>query len=408
MKPDSNKNLRLNIFTIILLNLIVNIVNFGLSINLLATAQSNTTNALEIPAHDPLLPPPNIERDLSPLEIRRIRREITNINQQATTELGNGNPEIAFQLWFRELRLQRALGIKEEITALGRIGGIAWQQNRGVQLRTIAERLIVIEQEAQTENNFNSEFLSTIALAYQQVKYLDSAINIYQIILKEIRQQEDVVAEQKNLEVLGKLYLAQFDYLPAASIYEELVTLVENNLTKEENKQSLETYLVELVEIYHHLKQPEAAIKIKKQLIDQYIMEGKITSIATLKISLGNDYQNLEQPQLASQSYQEAYTLASSLQQVALATDALNQLAILYQQENQLELAIATYQQLIDTSEKANNFYGLMNAYDSLGNIYLEIKDYSQALASFEAGLAIAKSINYRVDYFTDKIQQFN
>lgn len=405
MKPDCNNSFKLNLFTIIGLNLIVNIVDLG-SIQLLATAQTNNTNSLEIPLDDPLLPSPKINRDLSPLEIRRVKQEVTKINQEATAELAIGNQELAFQLWFRELRLQRALGREAEVIALGRIGNIAWQQNRGLELREIAERLITIEQKAQTENNLNNEFLNAIGVAYQQIKYLDQAINIYKIILEEVRKQNDLVAEQNNLELLGKLYLAKFDYLSAALIYEELLTLVQNNLAREENSKRIETYLIELVEIYHRLEQPEAAIKSQKQLIDQYITEGRINSVATLKIAVGNDYQNLQQPQLASQYYQEAYTLAQSLQQVALAADALTQLAILYQQENQLQLAISTYQQLIDTEQKADNFYGLMNAYDNLGNIYLEIEDYSQALVSFEAGLAIAESLNYRIDYFIDKIQQ--
>lgn len=405
MKPDCNNSFKLNLFTIIGLNLIVNIVDLG-SIQLLATAQTKNTNSLEIPLDDPLLPSPKINRDLSPLEIRRVKQEVTKINQEATAELARGNQELAFQLWFRELRLQRALGREAEVIALGRIGNIAWQQNRRLELREIAERLIAIEQKAQTENNLNNEFLNAIGVAYQQIKYLDQAINIYKIILEEARQQNDLVAEQNNLELLGKLYLAKFDYLSAALIYEELLTLVQNNLAREENSKRIETYLLELVEIYHRLEQPEAAIKSQKQLIDQYITEGRINSVATLKIAVGNDYQNLEQPQLASQYYQEAYTLAQSLQQVALAADALTQLAILYQQENQLQLAISTYQQLIDTEQKADNFYGLMNAYDNLGNIYLEIEDYSQALVSFEAGLAIAESLNYRIDYFIDKIQQ--
>ena len=405
MKPDCNNSFKLNLFTIIGLNLIVNIVDLG-SIQLLATAQTNNTNSLEIPLDDPLLPSPKINRDLSPLEIRRIKQEVTKINQEATAELARGNQELAFQLWFRELRLQRALGREAEVIALGRIGNIAWQQNRGLELREIAERLITIEQKAQTENNLNNEFLNAIGVAYKQIKYLDQAINIYKIILEEARQQNDLVAEQNNLELLGKLYLAKFDYLSAALIYEDLLTLVENNLAREENSERIETYLLELVEIYHRLEQPEAAIKSQKQLIDQYITEGRINSVATLKIAVGNDYQNLQQPQLASQYYQEAYTLAQSLQQVALAADALTQLAILYKQENQLQLAISTYQQLIDTEQKADNFYGLMNAYDNLGNIYLEIEDYSQALVSFEAGLAIAESLNYRIDYFVNKIQQ--
>ena len=397
--------MRTAIISIIWVNLIVNIFNLGVT-NLLATAQTSPGNSLETPLEDPLIPPPNIQRDLSAFEIRRIEQEIVKINQQATTELNLGNQQLAFQLWFREIKLQRALGRKSEVIALGRIGNIAWQQNRGIELREIAQRLITIEEQAATENSFNNDLLNAIGLSYQEIKYLDRAVNIYKIILLEARQQKDLVAEKKNLEQLGKLYLARFDYLSAASIYEELLTLVKNDLATKENDQLLEPYLINLIEIYHHLKQPESAIKNQQQLIDQYLIQGKISFIARLKIAVGNNYQNLQEPQLATQYYQEAYTLAQSLGQLALAADALNQLGRLYQEENQSELAIAIYLQLIDVEQKANNFYGLLNAYDNLGNLYLKIEAYPEALASFEAGLAVAKSFNYRTNYFTNKIQQ--
>lgn len=400
MKSNHNNNFQLNIFTVIGLNLILTVFTLG-SIQFLTTAQNNTNNSLEIPFTDPLIP--TTDRNLSPLETKRIEREIIKINQQATTELSLGNQELAFKLWFRELRLQRALGREAEITALGRIGNIAWQQNRGVELREIAQRLIAIEQEAVNPNNLDDNFLSAIGLAYQKIKYFEKAINIYQKILKQARQQNDVVAETANLEQLGKLYLAKFDYSPAASTYEELLNLVQHN---KGNSQVIEVYLLNLIEIYQRLEQPEAAIKHQKTLLDKYISEGKIYSVAKLQIALGNNYQSLEQTQLASQYYQEAYTLAHSLQQLALAADSLTHLGKLYQQENQLELAIAIYQQLIDTEHQANDFYGVMDAYDNLGNIYLEREEYSQALAAFEAGLEIAKSFNYRINYFVNKIEQ--
>ena len=298
------------------------------------------------------------------------------------------------------------MGRKSEVIALGRIGNIAWEQNRGTELREIAQRLITIEEQAATEDNFNNDFLDAIGLSYQQIKYLDRAVSIYQITLQEARQQNDLVREKNNLEQLGKLYFARFDYSSAASIYEELLTLVKNDLVTKENDPLLEPYLINLVEIYHHLKQPESAIKNQQQLIDQYLTQGKISAIPRLKIAVGNNYQNLQQSQLASQYYQEAYTLAQSLRQVAVAADALTELGRLYQQDNQPELAIAIYLQLINLEQKANNFYGLLNAYDNLGNLYLKIEAYPEALASFKAGLAVAESLDYRTNYFVDKIQQ--
>ncbi len=64
-----------------------------------------------------------------------------------------------------------------------------------------------------------------MAKAYQQVRYLDKAINIYQQLLVNSKKADDLIAEQKNLEILGELYLARFDYQESADIYQELLDL---------------------------------------------------------------------------------------------------------------------------------------------------------------------------------------
>ncbi len=405
MKKKYSNIFKIDIWATIFLNIIVNII-FINSIDSLASAESITHNSLEKPLVDPLIPYTNLQRDLSPLEKRKIEQEITKINQQASRELSLGNRDLAFQLWFRELGLQRALGRESEVIALGKIGNIAWQKNRTLELREIAQRLIAIEEKATFSNNLNDKFLNDLGFAYQQIKYIDYAVNIYKIFLKSARKQNLWVKEKNSLEQLGKLYLAKFDYINASSIYEELLILVENDLQNQKDTQLLELYLINLGEIYYHLKQPETLIKNQKKLINIYIKEERINLVTKLKISVGNNYQKLHQLKLANQYYQEAYTLAKSLQQVALAADALSHLAILYQQEKKWELAITIYQQLIDLERKNNNFYGLINSYENLGNIYLEINEYSLALEAFKAGLAIANSLNYKIEHFMNKIQQ--
>ena len=49
-----------------------------------------------------------------------------------------------------------------------------------------------------------------------------------------------------------------------------------------------------------------------------------------------------------------------------------------------------------------------MNAYDQMGQIYLEQKKYTQALAAFQQGLELAKSLQYQENYFTSQIEKVN
>ena len=373
-------------------------------------AQTESFDPLATPQEDPLLPPLNITRELTPLEKTRIKNAIVEIDREAKSQLAQRNIEPAFALWFRQLRLQRALGVAEEIADLGRIGAIAWQENRGEELRIIARRLSVIEQEIKAQKEQDLELLTNLGNAYQQVRYLDRAVNIYEQVLAAIRQQENEELEEQILVILGGLYLAKFDYEEAGIVYEELLAITSQNATNIEENEFIqqETYLLKLVDIYDSSAQPEKAITIKKQLVEKYTQEQQPEKIASLKISLAADYQVINEIELARISYQEAFILAQYLQQIALANEALEKLAILYQTSNQLTLATQTYLQLFDIQEQANNSYAMLEICDRLGNLYRLQDDDNQALKFYSRGLEIAQLLNYRTDYFQEQINQVN
>jgi tetratricopeptide (TPR) repeat protein len=322
------------------------------------------------------------------------------IDTQAKVEFAAGNQEEAFKLWYRELRLQRALSRKEEITALARVGAIAWENNLSQHLRFITQRLVTIEEEATAKESLTPQLLDSLATAYEQVRDVDKAIAIYQKILTNTRKQDDIETEKLTLETLGKLYLAKFDYVQAAKIYEELLSLVPTEVET--------AYLHQLAEIYDRLSQPAKALGIKEQLAQKYLNNQQLEELAVLKISLAENYQATQQLEKASQNYQEAYALAKSLQQLALTGDSLEKLAKLYSDRHQSDRALQTYQELLKVQQKSYNFYGLMNTYDRIANVYWQQNNYTQALTAFEQGLTIAESLNYRVDYFTGQINKIN
>jgi tetratricopeptide (TPR) repeat protein len=297
----------------------------------------------------------------------------------------------------------------EEIAALGRVGAIAWEKNRSADLTIITQRLVEIEQQATAEAELSPQLLTSLGQAYQQLRELDRAINIYQQILTDARQQNDTNTERATLETLGKLYLAKFDYLQAANIYEELLSFArqrqkETVNNREDNSSTTETYLRQLIEIYNQSLQPAKALPLKQELAEKYLEDRQIEQLAPLKIAIADDYQAMKQLQKASQNYQEAYTLALSLQQFALAGDALQKLAELHHVSQQPDKALQAYQKLLVVNQNSYDYYGLMNTYDRMGQIYWEQANYPLALSAYERGLAVAQSLNYRVDYFTTQI----
>ncbi|GAB4522994.1 MAG: tetratricopeptide repeat protein [Pleurocapsa sp.] len=359
-------------------------------------AETKLSNPLDSTLPDPLLPSQKVKRPLSSFEKYRIKREIVKLDREAKTELESENGDRAFSLWYRVLRLQRRIGVSEEVVALGNIGEIAWSENRGEDVRMIFNRLEDIQQQAKKDNNLDSLLLNNLGTAYQQVRYLDQAISIYQQLLVKARKDDSLVKERDNLEVLGKLHLARFDYNSAAPVYQELLKL--NNTETNEN------YLKNLRLIYDHTAQLDKSIAIKKELAEIYLDRQQITELATIQIDIADDYTALQNTQQAEAYYQQALSLAESTKQLAIASQALTKLAILYRQRDRIEKMISTYQELITIQQQTYDLYGWMDSCDRLAQIYQVQGNLAQAKDFWQQGLQLAQTLNYRVNYFEKQL----
>lgn len=368
------------------------------------TDPSFEPSPLEIntPIDDPLIPKGN--RSLSPLEKRRLREALDQLNIEAQTKFDATDEEGAFQLWYRELILRRFLGPQEEAQALGRVGEKAWYKNRTRDVKNITARLVLLQKETEAKGPLSPELLQTFAIAYQQLRKIDESLYIQQQILANAKAQGDQLAEVKALNAIGELHLSRFDYGKAAPIYEDL--LARSQAQKDTYNEGI--YLQKLAEIYKELLQPEHAVKIKEQLAENYLQNQQVASIPDLRILIGEDYEALKQLEKASQNYQEAYSLGIALEQFGVAGKALTKLANLYQSQGQDEYALKIYQALLAVEQQSYNYYGLMNAYDKIGDLYSKYKNYPQALNAYNNGLELAKAISYNEEYFLKKLYQVN
>lgn len=377
-----------------------------LSVPEIAIAQNQLANPLEreIDSNDPLIPAGYGKRELSAFEISRIAREIKQLEETATRELQQGNGDQAFELWYRQLKLVRAINTEVEIEALGKIGAIAWQSNRSWDLRNIANRLIMIEQEISVANA-DPKLLQPLATAYEQLRYLEQAIAIYQQILLKNKQQKNLVAEAENLTTLGKLYIAQFNYPSAATTYQELLTLAEAKSDSNQfNLNQVNFYLSTLSDLYDRTGQTQGVIATRKRLIGNYTASKKLERVAALELAIAGNYATLNQIQQAKEVYQQAVTLATAQQQLAIADAALDSLGKLYLKEGQEQEAIATFTQLLEIQQQSYNDYGLINTYDTLGKIYLSSGQNKPAKHYFQQALDLAQTLNYQVEYFKQQI----
>jgi tetratricopeptide (TPR) repeat protein len=353
--------------------------------------------------NDPLLPRLVVDRPLSPQERSILTAALDELQRQAQAKLQAGDVPGAIDIWNRELRLRRVLGVSEEVDSLSLVGEVAWRENQVTEVRVITQRLQQIQIEVASKTPTDYNLLLKIAQAYQKMRAIDPAVGLYNQILTEAKQQQNRVLEETTLTNLGELHLSWFDFTSAAPVYLELLRLAreQGNRTKEINT------LKQLAYIYQQNNQPEQAIATQRQLVSIYESLRQYIEIPPIKMAIGDEYLSINRPDLAAPSYQEAFAVARSGQQYGYAGDALQRLADLYRSLNRLDDALVVYQLLLDVRQQTYDTVGIMHAYDQMGQVYRARGNTPQAIAVFRRGLQLAQQLNYtnKVSYFTTQIQ---
>ncbi|OUL23118.1 tetratricopeptide repeat protein [Nostoc sp. 106C] len=358
---------------------------------------------------DPLLSPLVDPQKLTPSQLQQLAPQIDQLNEAAAAKLEAGDQVAAFEIWNRELRLRRLYGSLPEVQALSRVGAIAFNQNNREEVQYITERLQAVQKQTLSQPLIDLQLLRSLGEAYQKVRSPKLALEIYERVLATVRQQKDAAAVVDTLKTMGEIHLAWFDYPKAAATYQELLSLA----TANGNRLNEVAYLQELAYIYEQAKEPQQSINILSKLAEIYVSENNTTPLPKLKLAIASNYQLLakEKPSLlaeAFKNYQEAYTTAWELEQYVDAGEALQQLIALYRSQGQIDDALQTSQILIEAQTKAANFYGMMQAYDQMGQIYLERKQNPQALAAFQKGLELAQQLKYDESYFAQQIEKLS
>jgi len=401
----------------------------------------NPLNRLEA---DPLLPNrPSPDRiQLTEFEQEQLRSKLDILNQEASQLLASKKPNEAFLLWFRELRLRRLLGLREEIFALARVGETAWKNNRTRDLRDITERLQAIQIQIQpkvqaqdtpqkgtrqdsTRQNSNNpdpntpdplELHEYLALAYQILRSPQLALSIYEPRLQVLRErllpqnkifsQEKLTASNldpieafKTLNAIGTIHLDWFRYEKASRTYADLLAL--SRLAQNPASEAL--YLIQLTYIAEQRSRPQEAIAPLEDLIKLYANQPEVQP--ALHLRLAENYDAAKQTEKAEQTYQAAFTLGQALSQNSYGHRALFKLGDLYRRTDRLEAAAQVYDYLVDAEHGAYDLHEAMKAADSLGQIRDQQKNYPAAIAAYEQAQAIALRLMLKPEALQTRLQ---
>ncbi|MBW4563958.1 MAG: hypothetical protein KME32_23015 [Mojavia pulchra JT2-VF2] len=364
---------------------------------------------LEKMAPDPLLLFLGNKQQLTSEQLRKLEPELEQLNQAAAAKLKAGDQVAAFDIWNRELRLRRLFGSLAEVQALSRVGAIAFNQNNRAQILHITQRLQAIQKQALSQKSVDLPLLRSLGEAYQNVRSPKLAIEVYNQVLATVRQQKNAAAIVDTLKTIGEVHLSWFDYPEAAATYQELLSLASSR----GDRLNEVAYLQQLAYIYEQAKEYQQSANILGKLAEVYVSQNNTTLLPKVKLAIASNYQSLakENPSLlpeAFKNYQEAYTTAWQLEQYVNAGEALQQLIALYRSQGQIDEALQTSQILVEAQARAANFYGMMQAYDQIGQIYQERQQYPQALAAFQKGLELAQQLKYDETYFTQQIDKLS
>lgn len=351
---------------------------------------------LEITKPDPLLP----EEPMSQKEQQEFLTQLDELHRSALTQLDRGNTDSAFDIWYRELRLRRGLGPMAEVEALGRVGEIAWGENRSSELSVIKGRLQSLREQASSSQDI--VLLHSLGSAYEQMRSPDLALSVYKEIIADARGGSDREKIPEILNRIGQLHLSWFDYTKAATAYQELLALG----MSEGDRTSQVRYGRELAYIYDRGLMPDRAIAVKNQLVELYLEGDNFTEIPELQISIGDDHVATGKMEAAAEYYRAAYELAVSLQQFSDASIALSRLGELYRETDRAEFALVVYQQLLYVNDRSYDMYGKMKTYDRIGQIHVDREEYGEALEAFKEGLGLASELRVDSEYFIEQIEK--
>lgn len=360
---------------------------------------------------DPLLPELPIRRPLSPLEKYQLEQDLDQLAVLAETiaagdeaavppDSGEALPD-PIDLWMREVRLRRLLGLDQELQAIRRVA--QWMRDRAAtrELQLLVARLREIQAALDPAISADRTRLVELAEIYAILGEVEDAAVIRRALANQALAVGDDEEFQEQLEILANLQAAWFYFNDAAATYEELLELAQLEPERDNEIRYLRAQS-------HNLEQAqefESAIGAQQRLLDIYnAAEPFWPLVPPLQHDVAENYRALGDINEASRYFQSAYSNALRQSQLNIAAGAIRALADLYRALERWEDVRYLYDQLILVERRANNAFGLMEAFDSLGQLYEQLEQPDQALVAYREGLVMARSIDHREGYFEAQI----
>ncbi|MBD0267869.1 MAG: hypothetical protein ICV77_06190, partial [Cyanobacteria bacterium Co-bin8] len=350
---------------------------------------------------DPLLPTTPVSRPLSPLERLALETGLDELNQAALAALQAGQEEVAFALWIREVRLRRLLGLPQEIAAIQRVGGYAWEAGRTQEIQLLTAQLRRVRQQVEAATPLDQRLLVEIATGFEILGEPNDAIALYRQLANLAVTAGNTVLYQAYLEKIAALESDWFQFAAAATTYRELYQLVQGQVAP-----LSAPYLQREIANLEQAQQFEQATVVQQELLDLYQAGQVLEVVPELQRATAQNFQTAGNLEAASRYYQAAYTNAITLEQFEVASQVIDELALVYRTLGRLDDVLYLYQQRLLVNRQVYDAYTIMENFDQLGQLYEEMDQPTEAVAAFQEGLILAAHLGHRQNYFTEQIRR--
>lgn len=350
---------------------------------------------------DPLLPTFPIRRQLSPLEKLELETQLDQLATQAETAYQLGETDRAFEIWMREVRLRRILGDGEELAAIRRVGVRVWEADRTQIAQLLTLRLEEIQADLLSPAASDLDLVEALAVAFEGLQDIDSALTVYNTLLDSATQADDVVRQIQLLERMGDLQSRWFRFESAAASYNRLLNLLGGSTPSRRS-----VYLEQAIYTHENAGQLARAIAFQQELLRYYDGQGNLGARVPLQLAIARNYRDVERFDLAWVYYQSTYSLALELKHMGYARDVLADLTEIYGVlERPADVQYLLEQQLA-VERLSYGGYGIMTVFAQLGQFHEVQGDIAAAIAAYREGLILATYLNHRQAFFLNRIQR--
>ncbi|TVQ11547.1 MAG: hypothetical protein EA368_05400 [Leptolyngbya sp. DLM2.Bin27] len=348
---------------------------------------------------DPLLPSPPVPRPPSPLELYDLEQALNQLALEAAALDQAGELADARQLWRREIRLRRLLGIEPELAAIDRVGRVLRDRTATQDLQLYTVRLDEIR--AELTLPADRDRLAAMAATYVVLGAVEAAAEIHRALADAALQSGDRTELRQQLETLAGLQADWFNFPEAAQVYGELVALAAADPLRDGEIR----YLGLQADNLEQAQDLAGAIARQQRLLTLYQADTSLwPQIAPLQHRVAHNYRTLGDLDTASRQYQAAYSNAIDQGQLEVASNAIADLAEIYQTLGRQADVVYLYEQLLLVFQQAHSAYGMMAAYDQLGQVHEQLGATPSALAAYREGLVLARVLGTRQAYFEAQI----